>query len=322
MSKHRYVLSDQLGERGYARVHFAAEAGRYAVTANRPAGNEPKPKVIRNIRDETMAEVVDWILDQHGDQSRIMLWAHDGHVTKYRGDPQKDWPFLGSFLEAKYGDDYIPVGFSFAKGGFQALYWPKPGEDWARRVLDEYQIEGVIPESIDHLLSEVGHDLFFLDLRTSSDDQVPSWLTQPRTRRSIGGLFDKEDAEGPRFTKQVVLPEHFEMMVFVNKTTRAVPLTPPARFLFGAWTKDGEDGGALVTGVGADSIAQRAGIQTDDIIRRIGNFKVENTQDLNLALSKLDQPGKIAVQILRRQKDGSLEPKTQYIQVPEWVSEH
>ncbi len=318
LSKHRKALGNQLTERGYARVHFAAEAGRYAVMANRPTVNARKPKALRNIRDETMARVVDWILDQHGDESRIMLWAHDGHVTKYRGDPQKDRPFLGSFLEARYGDDYIPVGFSFAKGGFQALYWPKSGEDWARRVLGEYRIGGVIPGSIDHLFSEVGHAQFFLDLRTT-DNAVPSWLNQPRKRRSIGGLFDSDDADGPRFTEQVVLHEHFELVVFVNTTSRAVPLSPPPPFRFGAWTKDSDAGGALVTGVADDSIAQRTGLQADDVIRRVAGFAVENVYDLSLALAKLDRPGKVVVQILRRRHDGSYEPQALSLQVPTWV---
>ncbi len=319
LSRHREALEDT--ELGYARIHFTAEAGRYALMASRPAEGSPR----RNFRDETMAEVVTWILDHHGDKSRIMLWAHDGHVTKYQynlDDPPRKWSMMGTVLEDRFGDNYLPIGFSFAEGEFQALYWPKAGEDWARRVLGVYRIDSVITGSIDHLFSEVGESQFLIDLRTDSVELIPEWFKQPRSHRSIGGLFDENDPNGPRFIDEIVLSEHFELMAFVHTTSRARPLSPPPTFVLGAWTKDSDDGGAFVTGVAQESIAEVAGLRANDVIIELDSLTIENTYDLSVALSQLNSPGEVMLRILRPIGSGHKNSRTLYIKVPAWVGEN
>lgn len=226
LARHRQALAAL--EPGYDRLHFAAEVGRYAVLSSRPDDTNPGNSSVvgsprRNIRDETMAKTVEWVLDHHGEDARIMLWAHDGHVTKYPSASQGP-AMMGGFLEERFGDDYLPVGFSFAQGGFQALYWPKPGQDWARRVLNEYRIDRVIPGSVDDLFSQTGKSHFIVDLRPELNSELPDWFTRRQRRRSIGGLFDPDDPDGIRFIDEVVLPEHFELMAFVRNTSRATPL--------------------------------------------------------------------------------------------------
>ncbi|MEM6797166.1 MAG: erythromycin esterase family protein [Acidobacteriota bacterium] len=321
LAKHQEALEKT--RFGYARLRLAAEAGRYAVRASRPTEEEPQGGALTNVRDETMAEVVRWILEHHGEGSRIMLWAHDGHVTKYRGDPAKRRPMLGSFLEDRFGDDYLPVGFSFAEGEFQALYWPKSGEDWARRVLGVYRIERSIPGSIDDLLSRVGAPLFVLDLRAGGDGEVPAWLHQPRKHRSIGGLFDQDDIDGLRFVDEIVLAEHFELMAFVHTTSRAVPLSPPPTFVLGAWTEDSGSapGGARVTGVAGDSIAERAGLRAGDVIVELAGSPIASAHDFSVALSQLNRPGSVEVRILRQGDGGEREAQTLEVGVPAWVAE-
>ena len=57
--------------------------------------------------------------DRHrsrGPKSKIVLWAHNGHVA-FEMPPYTN---MGSQLQAKYRADYLSLGFVFAAGSFQA----------------------------------------------------------------------------------------------------------------------------------------------------------------------------------------------------------
>jgi erythromycin esterase len=54
-------------------------------------------------RDKSMAANVEWILDQAPAGSKIVLWAHNGHVNKRAG-------WMGQYLAERYGDDMYVLG--------------------------------------------------------------------------------------------------------------------------------------------------------------------------------------------------------------------
>jgi erythromycin esterase len=57
-------------------------------------------------RDCCMAENVDWILAHRPAGTRIVLWAHNGHVARRPGA-------MGGFLAERHGKDMVVCGFAF-----------------------------------------------------------------------------------------------------------------------------------------------------------------------------------------------------------------
>ena len=65
-------------------------------------------------RDQFMAENTIWIDERLGPDSRMVLWAHNFHVSKQPGAQ-------GWYLSGKYGDAMVVVGFSHESGWFTAV---------------------------------------------------------------------------------------------------------------------------------------------------------------------------------------------------------
>ena len=66
------------------------------------------------IRDKYMADNALWASNLFGEKQKIVLWAHNWHVSNsiYR---------MGNFLKTSLLEDYQIVGFSFSKGYFMAM---------------------------------------------------------------------------------------------------------------------------------------------------------------------------------------------------------
>jgi len=60
-------------------------------------------------RDESMAENTEWISRRIGPEGRMVLWAHNSHISNQLGRQ-------GSFLRETFGDDMVIVGFSHEMG--------------------------------------------------------------------------------------------------------------------------------------------------------------------------------------------------------------
>src|SRR5262249_49596341 len=69
-----------------------------------------------DIRDESMAANVGWLLEQQP-RARMMIWAHNGHIS----NTLAAFTNMGSHLRKKLGARYLNLGFVFGEGGFQAM---------------------------------------------------------------------------------------------------------------------------------------------------------------------------------------------------------
>ncbi|KYG09581.1 hypothetical protein BE21_01520 [Sorangium cellulosum] len=166
-----------------------------------------------NVRDRAMAENVGWLLDQEGPSAKIVLWAHNGHIAY----EMKPFVSMGSHLAAEYGEQYLPIGFMFSEGSFQAIDWT--GGD---RRLREFTV-GPPPEAdVSTAFTRAGYPIAFLDLRTLPAGAVAAWFAGPRPMREIGAVFSGE-AEMSSPTRLV---DRFAAVIFVQKTTRARPNPP------------------------------------------------------------------------------------------------
>jgi erythromycin esterase len=167
-------------------------------------------------RDRAMAEVATWLLGQEGDAGKLALWGHDGHVA--RANFAGTMRTMGQELAERLGDGYVAVGFSFDRGGFQAVDMQKADSPGGLR---EFKVEAAPRESLDGVLARTGLPLAAFDLR-KIDGAAGKWLAEATPKREVDAFVR---AGGPGF---VALPaaRAFDLLIFVAETTRARPLPP------------------------------------------------------------------------------------------------
>jgi erythromycin esterase len=216
------AYSRQTGERAFSIARQHAKILLQGVEML--AADPPYPDQIW-IRDRSMAENVEWILEHEGPESKIVLWAHNGHVAD---DPQ----WMGSHLRRRFGTDMVIFGFAFNRGEFQAIEWGT-----GLRVFEV----GAMPEgSLDAQLAAAGLQIAAADLRTLPDSgRVARWFAEPRLTRSIGAGYSEQMASA--FLTAAAAPQLYDAILFVEQTTAARPVRPrePARPLLATPTNTG-----------------------------------------------------------------------------------
>lgn len=152
-------------------------------------------------RDESMAENLDWILAHSPKGTKVVTWAHNGHVSK-------DFPHfksMGMFLNKRHGDDMIVFGFAFHEGTYTA---------YGKEGLKAYGTSPSEPGSVEWFLKSSGIPNLLLDLHKVSDKEVGSqWLTRELDFRSIGAVA-MDDA----FSKRKITRD-FDVLIYFEKST-------------------------------------------------------------------------------------------------------
>lgn len=163
-----------------------------------------------DFRDESMAENIRWIVD-HNPGAKIMVWAHNGHIS---------WTYshgrsVGGLLHSFFGPQIMNFGLTFDQGSFRAL-------DLAHRPdVHAFTVAPAPEGTFDAALAATGIPIFALDLRTlPKDGLAAAWFAQPHRTRDIGAGYS--DATAPRWTSDSG-PSAFDVILFVNTTTSAHP---------------------------------------------------------------------------------------------------
>ncbi len=161
------------------------------------------------IRDASMAENIGWIRDHQPKRTRMVLWAHNGHV----GFQLAALDNMGKHLHEKLGKEYVVFGFAFGQGSFQAI-----GPDGS---LGEHTL-GEAPEwDLSAPFTRAGHPILVLDLRAlPKKGVVRDWFRKPHPMRDTGAGFFNEEA----MSQPVRITRLFDALIFVDRTTRARPL--------------------------------------------------------------------------------------------------
>ncbi len=195
------------------------------ITAQAHHQGLPHPEVRSPFewRDRCMAQNVRWILRHGGPDARVVLWAHDGHVSRGMGVVDQLMQNMGWHLAAAAAaapDERLSmkvVGFSFATGSFQAM---APGGG-----LREWHVDAPIPGSIDAAFAAAGLARHFVDLQVAPAGSVArAWLDAPQSKRGIGAVWSPEQAEQGYDHAVQVWSEAFDALLFIDGTTRARPV--------------------------------------------------------------------------------------------------
>lgn len=157
-------------------------------------------------RDESMADNVDWILEKSPPDSRIVLWAHNGHVARSLGAYMP----MGSFLTDRHGDDIVVFGFAFHEGEYTAR---------GANGLGTYTTSASEAGSIEWALHSTGLPRLILDMRgVSKSSSESGWLFEKVDFRSIGAM-----AIDHAF-RPVVIADKFDLLIYFDSTSPSVQL--------------------------------------------------------------------------------------------------
>lgn len=143
-------------------------------------------------RDEYMAQNVDWIVKNSGENIKIIVSADNTHITKAGGK-------MGYFLKNLYGGSYLAFGFTYNEGSYSA-YGPEK----------HYEVHPSFVGTYESFFSKCRFKNYFLDIRNTSDIGI---LNQPAGFRSIGSR--------PQETTQFIeidLKDHFDVIVYMENS--------------------------------------------------------------------------------------------------------
>ncbi|MGB7762283.1 MAG: erythromycin esterase family protein [Bryobacteraceae bacterium] len=201
--KREYIRQSSQEEFAMARQNMAI-----VKQAEVKIGNQNE--IGRASRDRAMAENVKWILDREPPGTKIMLWAHNGHVAA-----EGDHPPMGAHLREIFGEQAVLCGFVFGEGGFRAV-------DTATNATANFSVGPAPRGSLDATLAAIGLPLFAVDLRHLPEGKVAGWFDAPHRSRQIGASYN---AQTPGvWLHQVRAARAFDLLIFVGKTAPVRPL--------------------------------------------------------------------------------------------------
>jgi len=168
-------------------------------------------------RDRYMAENVTWLLEQSGPDSKIVLWAHNAHVSTaaYNYDP------MGKFLREKYQEQMVIFGFSFFQGSFNAVSYSFRTRQYGYKIVHQASIP--TEDSYEYRLRLADMPFLFLDLRgIDFYSEAAGWLAGPLNFRSIGAIYD--DSTPLMFFSRKELPKEFDVIIYFQDTSPSILL--------------------------------------------------------------------------------------------------
>lgn len=163
------------------------------------------------IRDKEQAENIKWVLDQEGNSSKAIVWAHNCHVSN--AAPKDDVPMHGYYLREIYGDQLKIFGFFFNQGGFKAIDANIPSKG-----MTNFTIGKAPPGSLEHTLASSQHSLAILDLHELPDEgSIHEWFNTMRPTRHSGGGYNENNPED--YFWSYIPAEAYDILIYLDSTT-------------------------------------------------------------------------------------------------------
>nr|WP_306432906.1 erythromycin esterase family protein [Streptomyces harenosi] len=197
------------GDGADAALEHARILVRAADLVTRPFAPSAGEDSVFAARDRYMAEAVTRLVD--GDpHARVMVWAHNGHITK--GTYGEQIPALGSRLRERYGDAYYALALFFGRKSFLA----RRGDDLQGPPVPHRIGTGI--RSLEARLAGAVRGDYYADLRSGT----APWLSAPHAQRGFG-------ANVPRFvyrfhTAPLVPARDYDGLAFIARSTCSHPL--------------------------------------------------------------------------------------------------
>jgi erythromycin esterase-like protein len=173
-----------------------------------------------NVRDrhmaETLDELVNYLNHRQGEQTKVVVWAHNSHLGDARAtDMGKagEWN-VGQLVREKYGQDAVLVGFSTYTGTVTAA------SNWDELPQLKRVLPG-LPGSYEALFHDTGLPQFWLDLR--AENLAVAGLREPRLERAIGVIYRPKTERSSHYF-YASLPQQFDAIIHIDDTLAVGPL--------------------------------------------------------------------------------------------------
>ena len=214
---HEISLSEALGQESL-QLLFTACRMIYQFMDNmvvRPMSNEG--------RNYHMAENIALIMNSLPADARIVVWAHNAHISTDPG-----WPSIGSIMRRRYGSQYFPCALTFTRGSFQSRLMKADDPNYFG-ALQEFTVGEPRPGTWENELAAIRSGDYFLNLRgaTAADPALKQWAAELRPSFMAGGGYIpdldaaalQEHDDASRFS----LSASFDGIFHIENTTRARP---------------------------------------------------------------------------------------------------
>ena len=158
-------------------------------------------------RDFRMAQNTLALLDHLSAASRVILWAHNAHVSNGAG-------WMGSYLKNTLRNQIYLTGFEFHHGKFTSnLNW-----------VQTYEAEPADNRFYAATLKRIGSPILFLDFRTLSEDaQVDAWLRQPHLAHELQEFHGLLRLNPAWVRTNEPWPALFDGVIYIEESTPAQP---------------------------------------------------------------------------------------------------
>lgn len=170
-----------------------------------------------NLRDRHMADTLDRLLKFHGDNSKVIVWAHNTHVGDARATDMIDEGMynIGELARIQHHEKgVVLVGFGAYQGSVMA------GRKWSA---DMQTIE--MPEaakgSWEYLLHQAGTEnkLLMMDDFTGNDMLMEHHIGH----RAIGVVYNPQYEHYSNYVPSI-LPLRYDAFIYLDKTMALYPL--------------------------------------------------------------------------------------------------
>ncbi|NEU08005.1 erythromycin esterase family protein [Flavihumibacter sp. R14] len=166
----------------------------------------------RELRDKFLAENVIYLYQQKPVDSKIVLWAHNGHIAHAEvGKTHR----MGYHLQKRLGDNYYAMAFAFDEGASRIYDF----EGSPRGYKNFNYSSSVKSNSLEFALQKIKHPVFVLNLDDVQENpSANEYLSKARYMRVIGAAYLEPDSKNyfwfPVF-------ESFDGIFFFQKASAA-----------------------------------------------------------------------------------------------------
>lgn len=167
-----------------------------------------------NVRDRHMMETLSRLADFHGNDSKAVIWEHNTHIGDARATDMARHGMIniGQLAREEYGDDVVLVGFGSYEGSVVA------GQSWGA----EMEVMNM-PEARKNSWEHALHQLDNSNRLIIFDDRASELLDRSIGHRAIGVVYQPEHESRGNYVP-TVLPERYDMFIYLDKTKALHPL--------------------------------------------------------------------------------------------------
>lgn len=167
-------------------------------------------------RDANMSNNVKWIEASQGANTKIMVWAHNGHVNlvpkAYFGGRAIN--FLGTNLRKMYGNKFYTVGFVFNEGEFSAVN--QNGQ------IQNFTVKPYKTALLSLAMASLNTPAFFYDFtKHIGNSNLTNVFDNTYDFYNIGADYYGKEED---VVVSVNLTKEFDGIIFISKTTAFSPM--------------------------------------------------------------------------------------------------